>query len=145
VRVVVVDRTVVSDFDTCIAAILYNAHRSPYRRLYRRFCFGDVIFTARRYMLARYVLWPCVRLCLFATKTAKRRITQRKPDDSRGPVVVREYTHACAVYTAGVSERAPLFTRSGSHHPRSILNRISVKKLNSLKHPVRTTVARSHN
>jgi len=102
VRVIVVDRTVVSDFDTCIAAILYNAHRSPYRRLYRRFCFGDVIFTARRYMLARYVLWPCIRLCLFATKTAKRRITQRKPDDSRGPVVVREYTHAYAVYTAPI-------------------------------------------
>jgi len=101
-----------------------HAHRSPYRRLYRRFCFGDVIFTARRYMLARYMLWPCVRLCLFATKTAKRRNTQRKPDDSRGPVVVREYTHAYAVYTAGVSERTPLFARSGSHHPRSILNRI---------------------
>ena len=52
-------------------------------------------FTARRYAIARYMLWPCVRLCLSVclsvsvtsrccTKTAKYRITQTKPHDRPG-------------------------------------------------------------
>ena len=49
-------------------------------------------FLPRDAMLARYMLWPCVRLCLSvtsrcSTKTAKRRITQRKPYDSTGALV----------------------------------------------------------
>ena len=43
-------------------------------------------------MLARIMLWPCVRLCLClsvtsrcSTKMAKHRITQTKPHDSRQP------------------------------------------------------------
>ena len=43
-------------------------------------------------MLALYMLWPCVRLCLSVTsqcsaKTAKHRITQTKPHDSSRTLV----------------------------------------------------------
>ena len=41
-------------------------------------------------MLARYILWPCVRLSVTSrcsTKTAKHRITQTKPRDSPGTLV----------------------------------------------------------
>jgi len=54
-------------------------------------------FTARRYAIARCMLWPCVRLCLCLSvclsvsvtsrccaKTAKFRITQTKPHDRPG-------------------------------------------------------------
>ena len=51
-------------------------------------------FLPRDAMLARYMPWPCVRVCLClsvtsrcSTKTAKQRITQTKPHDSAGTIV----------------------------------------------------------
>jgi len=55
-------------------------------------------FLQRDAMIARYMLWPCVRLCLSvrlrlsvtsrcSTRMAEHRITQTKPHDSTGTLV----------------------------------------------------------
>ena len=47
---------------------LFTVTETPNKSIVTSTCktikYYDLVFTARRYMLARYMLWPCVRVCL---------------------------------------------------------------------------------
>ena len=78
-----------------LLALLLSVRQQQY---YLNVVFAMPVFLPRDAMLARYMLWPCVRLsvrvCLSlsvtsqcSTKTVKHRITEIKPHDSPGNLV----------------------------------------------------------